>query len=259
MAIFRIWSDLHLETGSWDPAWFENAAGQYLILAGDINEIVKTIKKPEALEFFQKCSEEFVKVLYVAGNHEFWGKYVEKWEQMQAFFESKGLNNIVVMQKSKVEIEDITIFGATMWYDASHLDTSAPRAYLKQESKDYQYINTMRRQTWSGLRPTDVMFWNYDHLEWLREGLAACTTKKIVITHHAPTPFSKDPTFDNDHKEYVNDLDLAEYPTDFWVHGHVHYSHYYIVDDVTVVSNPRGYELYDAVNERFDHQFTIEL
>ena len=259
MALFRVWSDLHLETGSWDPSWFENAAGQYLILAGDINEIVKTTKQEAALEFFKRCDESFLKVFYVAGNHEMWGTYVEKWDTMQAFFESKDLNNIVVLQKGKFELEDLTIFGATMWYDAAHLNNGMPRAVLKQDSKDFQYIKTNRRGTWSGVWPIDIVFWNYDHINWLKAEVSACTTKKLVVTHHAPTPFSKDPGFDNDHKEYVNDLDLTEIPADFWVHGHVHYSHYYIVDDVTVVSNPRGYEMYDAVNARFNPQFTIEI
>lgn len=259
MATFRVWSDLHLEGGTWDPSWFENSEGQYLILAGDINEVRKTLKQAAALEFFQRCSESFVQVFYVAGNHEFWDTYVEKWDVLQEFFHSKDLNNIVVLQKTKVELEDLTIFGATMWYDAAHLNNGMPRAVLKQEAKDYQYIKTQRRGTWSTIWPIDIVFWNFDHINWLKAEVSACTTKKLVITHHAPTPFSMDPGFDNDHKEYVNDLDLTEIPANFWVHGHVHYSHYYIVDDVTVVSNPRGYEQYDAVNPRFDPQFTIEM
>lgn len=256
MAIFRIWSDLHLESGSWDPAWFENSEGQYLILAGDIQEINK---HKNSLDFFHKCNDSFIKTFYVPGNHEHWGTYVEKWEKAKAYFAEQGFDNIVLMQKDTFVVEDITIFGATMWYDASHLNHGQTRAELKYEIKDYQYIKSGRRGTIVGIWPLDVVFWNYDHITWLKEQVSACRTKKLVITHHAPTPFSKDPTFENDHKEYVNDLDLTEIPADFWVHGHVHYSHYYIVDDVTVVCNPRGYELYDAVNERFDHQFTIEL
>lgn len=259
MAVFRIWSDLHLESGTWDPAWFENSKGQYLILAGDINEIKK---HKDVKEFFQRCNDEFLATFYVPGNHEYWGNYLEKWEEFAVQqFKDWGMTNIIPLQKEKYELleEGITIFGATMWYDASHLNTGMPRAQLKQEAKDYQYIATKRRQTWSGLRPIDVIHMNVQHILWLEAEVPACPTKKLVITHHAPTPFSIDPAWDDDHKEYVNDLDLTKIPADFWVHGHVHCSHYYIVDDVTVVSNPRGYEIYNAVNSKFNSQFTIEL
>lgn len=256
MTTFRIWSDLHLETGSWDPAWFENSEGQYLILAGDITEVRRI---PKLLDFFRLCNDRFIKTFYVPGNHEFWDAYVEKWDWAQEQFSAAGLHNIHCLQQSSVDIGDVVVFGATLWYDASHLNTSMPRAYLKQEAKDYQYISTNRRGTWSGLRPIDVIYWNVQHTHWLEKEVAACDKKKVVITHHAPTPFSKDPTWNDDHAEYVNDLDLAKIPADLWVHGHVHYSHWYIVDGVTVVSNPRGYEFYNAVNNNFNAQFVYEV
>lgn len=255
MATIRLWSDLHLETGSWDPAWFENSNGQYLVLAGDINEIKRHAR---TLDFFKMCNDSFIKTFYVAGNHEFWGSYLEKLPDAKQYFADQGLDNIIMLQQESYTFDDVTVFGATMWYDASHLNF-LPRAYQKMESKDYQYISTKRRTTWSGLRAVDVIHHNVQDITWLERVVPECTTKKLVITHHAPTPFSKDPTFDDDHKEYVNDLDLTAIPADIWVHGHVHYSHYYIVDGVTVMSNPRGYEAYNAVNSRFDPQFTFEI
>lgn len=253
---FRLWSDLHLESGTWKEEWFDNSQGQYLILAGDINEVRK---HKHIMEFFKRCNESFVKTFYVPGNHEFWDAYVEKWEWAADQFRLAGFDNIICLQQSSFELEDIEVFGATLWYDASHLNNGMPRIHLKQESKDYQYIGTNRRGTWNGLRPSDVIYWNVQHTLWLEQVVPASTKKKLVITHHAPTPFSKDPTWDDDHAEYVNDLDLSKIPADVWVHGHVHYSHWYIVDDVTVMTNPRGYELYNAVNSRFNPQFTFEL
>lgn len=256
VTVFRLWSDLHLESGSWSEDWFDNAEGQYLILAGDINEIKK---HKHTMDFFQRCNDAFVRTFYVPGNHEFWDTYTEKWEWAQQQFHDAGLTNITCLQQSHFELGDVTVFGATLWYDASHLNCGLPRAYLKQESKDYQYIATNRRGTWNGLRPIDVIYWNVQHTTWLQREVSQCTTKKVVITHHAPTPFSKDPNWDDDHAEYVNDLDLTKIPADVWVHGHVHYSHWYEVDGVVVMSNPRGYELYNAVNAKFDPQLTFEV
>lgn len=256
MTTFRLWSDLHLETGNWHTEWFDGAEGQYLILAGDIDEIKKHKRE---IEFFKLCNDSFIKTFYVPGNHEFWGTYVEKWADAKAFFAEQGLENIILMQQDTYELDDVTIFGATMWYDATHLNTSMPRAYLKQEAKDFQYIATMRRQTWSGLRPIDVIYWNVTHIRWLQTVVPLCEKKKVVITHHAPSPASMDPTFDDDHAEYINHIDLKTIPADVWVHGHVHYSHRYIQDDVEVISNPRGYQLYNAVNSNFDPQFTFEV
>ena len=58
-------SDLHLEFADLILTNDENA--DVLVLAGDICVAKHFTKK---LEFFQKVSEEFPKVLYVIGNHE---------------------------------------------------------------------------------------------------------------------------------------------------------------------------------------------
>lgn len=260
MVQFRVWSDLHLESGTWREEWFENATGQYLILAGDIIEMRKI---PANIEFFRRCSEAFVKVFYIAGNHEHWGAYIEKWPWVQKILEEAGLTNIHCLQQDSFQInDDLTIFGATMWYNASHLTNGMPRAMLKQEAKDYKYISTNRRISWSGLRAADVVQMNAQHINWLKRELAACTTRAIVVTHHAPHELSKDPNWDDDHKEYVNDLDLDEFPALAWIHGHVHYSHFYHVGAdhaPVVICNPRGYEAYQAVNATFDPQLTLTI
>ena len=175
-------------------------------------------------------------------------------------FANAGLTNIHVLQQSEVQVEDVTIFGATMWYDASSIAHGVPRQFLKQESNDFKYITTQRRGSFSTLRGEDVLFWHVRHTHWLKQRLNECTTKKVVMTHHAPTNFSKDPRWpDHDHFGYVNDLDLSEYPADLWVHGHIHCSLWYEVDGVQVTCNPRGYEIYNAVNPKFDPQYTMEI
>ena len=258
MAKFRLWSDLHLESGSWSDSWFENSEGQHLLLAGDIVELRKI---PSKMDFFRKCSESFISVSYIPGNHEFWSAYTEKWDTwVPEQFAAAGLTNINVLQQSEVQVEDVTIFGATMWYDASSIAHGTPRQFLIQESNDFKYITTQRRGPFSKLRGEDVLFWHVRHTSWLKQRLAECTTKKIVMTHHAPTEFSKDPRWPNhDHFGYVNQLDLTEYPADLWVHGHIHCSLWYEVDGVQVTCNPRGYEIYNAVNPKFDPHYTLEV
>jgi Icc-related predicted phosphoesterase len=76
--------------------------------------------------------------------------------------------------------------------------------------------------------------------------------RAIVVTHHAPShrsTRSKNPAFarlyGSDYERLMRDYDPA-----LWIHGHVHESLEYRVEDTVVACNPRGYVGYGE-NRRF--------
>ena len=62
-------SDLHLEH---DHNFTINDTGDVLILAGDILPIVH-VNKPKYAQFFENMASKFTNILYVPGNHEYYG------------------------------------------------------------------------------------------------------------------------------------------------------------------------------------------
>lgn len=253
---FRFWSDLHLEVGSWRREWFEGGADQYLILAGDVCEMRHIARH---YDFFEMCSISFKHVFYVPGNHEFWSKYLEKVPAIKQYL-AETFHNVTMLSQNAIHLDcGVSILGATLWYDASHLDSSAPRQYLRQVANDYKYISTKRRG-WSGLRPSDVIYHNVRDILWLKQASQLCAGKVVIVTHHAPHVGSVDHSQDPEsYREYVNDLNLDEFKCDVWVHGHVHKMCDYYVGDTHVLCNPRGYELYNHVNPTFDPHKTFTV
>ena len=74
-------SDLHLETCEYGHGVPDLGSGEILILGGDIL-CARHFKKDGNLkkvynDFLQKCVKNFDEVLYINGNHEFYGYNVE--------------------------------------------------------------------------------------------------------------------------------------------------------------------------------------
>ena len=83
----------------------------------------------------------------------------------------------------------------------------------------------------------------------------------MVITHHAPHVKSADTGYPIENQTgYVTDLGLEEIESDVvWVHGHVHQSKDYTVNNVRVICNPRGYVKYNEVNPEFNYTLKFDV
>ena len=78
MTKFYLASDLHLEFGDLRIENKDNV--DCLILAGDVVEIEQlkkdgTTKKPYIAEFFKQINSDFKQVIWIPGNHEYYGCY----------------------------------------------------------------------------------------------------------------------------------------------------------------------------------------
>jgi Icc-related predicted phosphoesterase len=69
----------------------------------------------------------------------------------------------------------------------------------------------------------------------------------IVVTHHVPSKLSTHPKMDFSdllNGAYSSDLDsfIEAHPQiKFWIHGHTHKSHNYMISNTNIICNPRGY------------------
>jgi len=115
-------SDLHLEFGTLEIRNDVNA--DVLVLSGDIM-VAEDIRKSASegshryimtsiyKDFFDLVCSEFKNVVYVAGNHEFYGgKWVQVVETLRKFAED--YTNLHYLENDTVRIDDVTFIGATL-------------------------------------------------------------------------------------------------------------------------------------------------
>lgn len=240
----QVISDVHLEFGSFE---LPDKNCDVLIAAGDIGVGV------EGLEWLQSLD---VPVIYVAGNHEYWGYELNDLsDQLKDL--SKG-SNVHYLEKNSVIIEGIRFIGCTLWTDFNETDDQNVMEELQSMMNDFRYISFDD----GAVTPEHFIKINQESKKWLNREL----TKKhngatVVVTHHAPCvkSWASDP---DDYLKYAycNELDvvLKENDIDLWVHGHIHHSNDYNKHGVRVVSNPRGYKGYQIV-ENFNPGKTIRI
>ncbi len=229
----QFFSDIHLEFGELDaPA----TDADVIVAAGDIGIGLQGV---EWLKQFDKP------VIYVAGNHEYYGGDIV--HTRAAIAESTASSQIHFLENESVELSGVRFLGATLW--TNYLDGDADvMETAKRQMNDYQQIRCASRP----LTPDQLYDINWESRFWLaRELDKPHRGKTIVVTHHAPSMQSWPRSSTSDYRAtYCNDLDdfFARYAIDDWIHGHLHVVADYERDDTRVVCNPRGYHGYQVVD-----------
>nr|MDP2191457.1 metallophosphoesterase [Rhodoferax sp.] len=190
-----------------------------------------------AVELFRNWP---VPVLYLAGNHEFYG---ESWEQTRKDIrQACHGTQIQFLDNDRIDIDGVRFLGCTLWTDFRQRGFTQRRSmeYVEQRLNDYRLISTEIRI----LTAAQTLQDHEVSRRWLEEELAKPHEgKTVVITHHAPHPLSIAPRFIGDplNAGFVSDLTELLFKPDLWLHGHVHDSFDYSVGDCRVVANPAGY------------------
>ena len=234
-------SDLHLSCGALDVP--RNDA-DVVILAGDI------ARPKEAASWALGLAKP---VLYVAGNHEFYGDRIGA-----AVVELKKLcagTAIHVLDHDQVIIEGVRFLGTTLWTDFAIWTDEARRTAAKQEAqrfmRDFSRIH-MNEPVPRLFTPDDAAALCRADVQWLESRLAEPHAgPTVVITHHAPSPQSIHPRFAGSPLNgcFVSDLQhlIDDRRVQMWMHGHTHDSFDDMLNGTRVVCNPRGYSK-DGVN-----------
>ena len=248
MDIFRYFSDLH---GYLPDFVRDTDKNEICILAGDMTEFSKA--GTELLKHFRCLCIRFKEVIFVPGNHEYYGTHIGTLE-LKIRKGMADVDNFTILQGGEyVTRGDTRIIGATMWSDTSSVEYDA-----QTMMNDYKYIRIgPDRERWKyRLKPMHTTKIHYADVKAINEALKDYEGDSIVITHHAPSIHSLDRRYEGSvlNPAYATDIELDKWPN-YWIHGHIHRACSYIHNGCNVRCNPGGYPTeytdFEPINNRF--------
>lgn len=261
MTKFYLASDLHLEFGDLRIENKDNV--DCLILAGDVVEIEQlkkdgTTKKPYIAEFFKHVNSEFKQVIWVPGNHEYYGCYFmqKTVDDARKWLETNGLTNISLCDMDTVLVNETPVHCATLWTDMN--DGNEWVAYQIQNGlNDYKYIRgASPTRAGSRISTKEIEIIHSKHLRFLDEATAD-GKDCVVVTHHQPTLRALNSRYVSD-IDYAYASDLSDFFLDrpqikVWCSGHTHASMRQLdVGEQRFLTNCRGYHGHEEISRFFE-------
>ena len=258
-------SDLHLEFGE-----LTLPGGDILIVSGDACEaryLDKSSYGPDSVyfsfedprkkvgRFYRFFAEECAKyrhTILVMGNHEHYGGQFEKtYDHIKANLP----DNVHLLEKETLVLDDVLFVGATMWTDMNKGD-ALTMFHLKEGMNDYRTVKMKNGEIYHKLTPQRTMEEHIRTKQYFEMVLKNNQEREqplpvVMVTHHAPSKLSIKPQYEGD--QLMNggySSDLSEFMLDHpevkvWTHGHTHDEFKYQVGETTVLCNPRGYAGYE--------------
>lgn len=237
----RILSDIHVEFFECTPP---SVAADAIILAGDVGA---------GLDGIRWSAEQFgasgLPVIYVPGNHEFYGWAMETWRaEAAACAADKGilLGDMASFRLEKEGEPPVRVIASTLWTDFAVFGEHRADycgALVQRALYDYRAITYLEsRLAWQDTREL-----HEQAIRWMQkecEKANAVGEKVVVVSHHAPSLRSASPKYADDlvTAGFASNLEeFASQHVDLWVHGHMHNSSMYTLGRCRVVANPRGY------------------
>ena len=232
----QIASDLHLEflqrNFPGERIIAPAPEAELLVLAGDIANGV------DAVSLFADWP---VPVLYVAGNHEF---YAQSFEQTRADLRAACVGTSVrFLDNDVADFGGVRFLGCTLWTDY-RLNLNRTQRQLMENAEmrlnDHHSIRTQEGR----FSAAQALAEHERSRSWLERNLAQpYDGKTVVISHHGPHPLSVHPRYAGDitNAAFVSDLSDLLPKADLWLHGHVHDTFDYVIENCRVIANPRGY------------------
>src|SRR6266850_2427492 len=229
----HILSDVHLEFADFCPP---HPQADVAIFAGDIDVGENGLKW---------IGENFAKVpvVYVLGNHEFYGHALPIL--YKNLIQDSAGTNVHILENATLDLGDIVVLGATLWTDfALDGDPVLAETIAAIDMADFKQIRY--GHDYRKFRPSDARELHAQSLHWLDEAIQKHAGKKIVVvTHHAPSPRSIDAKYAGNplNPAFASRLDdfIAEREIALWVHGHIHHCSDYHIGKTRVIANTRGY------------------
>lgn len=247
-------SDIHLSVNALP---FPDMDADVVVLAGDIS------RPAAAIEWAKSCP---VPVVYVAGNHEFYGSdLISTYEQLNRL--SQG-TQIHVLERSEYVHNGVRFLGCTLWSDYRLFDSAEDQAQgidlATKVIRDFTHIK-ISPDFQDLFTPAISQLVFLQTVAWLED----CFTKNrtmptVVVSHFAPTRLSISPAFASSpiNSSFVSDLEdrIKDWQPALWLHGHTHGSFDYRVGNTLVICNARGYAK-NGINENpdFDDSYVIDL
>jgi Icc-related predicted phosphoesterase len=240
----KIFSDIHLDqyvAGQYFP---HLGRGDVLILAGDIL-CARHFKTDGYLHsvydtFLNDCSKNYDKVLYVKGNHEFYGY---NYEGAHKKILDNLPDNFYLLENETIKIGNVIFIGFTFWTDfrkENPLEMMDAQSYMN----DYKVIRIT--SNYRKLNTNDTLQFHKHSKQYLLNKLDELKDEEVfVISHHSPTLQSIAPEFKNScNGAYCSDLDdlILDHPNiKHWVFGHSHTAMDFYIGGCRLINNAVGY------------------
>lgn len=252
-----VFSDIHVDTATYElPA--TPADVDCIIVAGDVADG----HARSARWLRERVVQLGLPVVYVAGNHDFFGEDLSR--DYAGIYQDAGVE-LLHPGRPTIEIGGARIIGCTLWTDYSISgDVDAARSWARRSMPDIVSIDLGMRRI--GTR--DLLDMHRQQRMMIERKLAILFNgPTIVVTHHAPHPKSlRSPMLTVDDGSYASDLSalIEEYEPAIWIHGHVHSSRDFYVSATRIVCNPRGYAVVNRDGRRlenpdFDPLLVVEI
>lgn len=254
----KVASDLHLEFLNSFEEIPDLGTADILVLAGDIfpAKYLKTNGKLKDiyLQFVDKCSKDFLHILYVFGNHCYYGYNHEGTKKK---IKENLPHNFHILDNDTIKIGDWNFIGFTLWSDFRN-ENALEMMEAAQVMNDYKVIRIT--PNYRKLNPTDTLNFHKESKKYLLNQLQTLKENVFVISHHAPSYQS----IPQEYKKHANgayssnldDLIINHPQIKYWVHGHTHTAFDYMISDCRVICNPGGYPGQDT---KFNPNLEIEI
>lgn len=249
----QILSDLHVEFGNRLPPPAQGA--DVIALAGDIAPYRRDVLKMVGETYSGR------RVLYVPGNHEFYGGDIDAVRGAMA--DDCATLGIELLDRRALTIDGVRFIGATLWTDFA-LDGRAAVVGAQQMARKAMPDFRVIRRAGLAFSPEESVRRHdadRDFIEQELRGAADSNLTAVVITHHAPTPRSIRPWYEGNtlNPAFASRLDalIAKHEPPLWIHGHMHDSIDEQVGGTRVVANPGGYTA--SENPRYDPALCVDV
>lgn len=205
-----------------------------LVIAGDICELIDYTG-----EFLFECSKYYEKIIFTAGNHDY---YLFN-KKLREEFDNNSLNKIKKLNcmykddskitfldrnssnKGLININEFSLAGDTLWYTPTNI-IDWTRYYPNQN--DSRYILTDKNY-FSKIRSL-----HEESISWYNN---LPNDLDLIITHIPPLKIKNNNRGNN--CCYYTPLD--EFKSKTWIYGHDHKKNRFTKNDTLFLSNPWGY------------------
>ncbi len=229
-------SDLHLEFPENRQWLLRNplqGKGGVLVLAGDVMTFGQLGKHKDLL---QRWSEQYAHVLWIPGNHEYYGGDIgQRSGPLDELLDS----GVRLVNDTVVYIGHVRFLCTTLWSPIAQLNEMA----IQRSVNDYHQI----RHGHALLHPAHITRLHQAALQWLKRELAQpFAGPTVVATHHVPTLMHYPPQYLGSSINEAFAVELRDLVADSgaaaWIYGHHHRNIApYTIGRTRMLTNQLGY------------------
>ena len=268
MVKIQIISDIHLEFRGDNYTNLIIPSAPILCLLGDICVCGKDTDFNVFKSFISHISTKFQHIFFITGNHEY---YTTGTSNITSEYTIDGINkkikqglkpfkNVYFLnnETKKLSIDGINyiFIGTTLWTNVDDIN----KKQIENSMNDYGYIyvndvgspfiDSVRK-----FRVNDMVALHNIAVKFIKESIKKIKNNAIgiLLVHHKPL---KEPGITN--QAYESDLadEIIKPPIKLVGYGHTHVKYDKMVNNVRVVSNPKGYI---SQKTRYDPTYIVEI